>query len=265
MGVLPASTTTTASKHGRRSCAAVLDLGCRHGTPLAEALIGIGFEVYGIDASPVLAAEFSQMTTIEAFSLFSVMLLLAAMPSSSVALVVARSISAGRARGAWSALGIVVGDLMYVLCALLGLGVLAEWLGSLFVVIRYCGGAYLIWLGIRLIKSAPSEEIQPGSNLPFSPAADILAGLFLTLGDVKAILFYASLFPALVDMTLITPLDMCLVAVITATSVGGVKLTYVMLASKVVAQLRGKAASRVPRRLGGALMIGCGSVLVTKT
>src|SRR5690606_36018499 len=38
--------------------ATVLDLGCGHGIPLAKALSEYGFDVYGIDASPSLVAEF---------------------------------------------------------------------------------------------------------------------------------------------------------------------------------------------------------------
>jgi 2-polyprenyl-3-methyl-5-hydroxy-6-metoxy-1,4-benzoquinol methylase len=38
--------------------AAILDLGCGHGVPMAEALLDQGFAVHGIDASPTLVAEF---------------------------------------------------------------------------------------------------------------------------------------------------------------------------------------------------------------
>lgn len=38
--------------------ASILDLGCGHGSPIAEAMLADGFDVYGIDASPTLTAEF---------------------------------------------------------------------------------------------------------------------------------------------------------------------------------------------------------------
>ncbi len=40
--------------------AAILDLGCGTGVPVSEALIEDGFRVYGVDASPTLAAEFGR-------------------------------------------------------------------------------------------------------------------------------------------------------------------------------------------------------------
>ena len=205
------------------------------------------------------------MSLIEAMMLFLVMLPLAAMPSTSVALVVARSVSAGRVSGVFSALGIVVGDLVFVAIALIGMSLLAEWLGAFFSVVKYCGGAYLIWLGFSLLKSKSTPTDQRTTSRASSFAADFLAGLFLTLGDVKAILFYASLFPTLIDSRGIGLWDILLIMAITIVTVGGVKLGYVIFASKLVDRLRGRFASEVPRKFGGAMMIGCGSVLIAKT
>lgn len=200
----------------------------------------------------------------EALMLVLVMLPLAAMPSSSVALVVARSIGAGRLSGAFSALGIVAGDLVFVAMALIGMNALAEWLGGFFSVVKYCGGAYLVWLGISLVRSKSPPAVRHTAKPASSFAADFLAGLFLTLGDIKAIFFYASLFPALVDMESIGLRDISLIVAITVVTLGGVKLAYAIFASAVVAKLRGAVSPEAPRKLGGALMIGCGSVLIAK-
>ncbi|MFD0950567.1 LysE family translocator [Paraperlucidibaca wandonensis] len=204
------------------------------------------------------------MGTFEAFTLFLVMLPLAAMPSSSVALVVTRSVFFGRASGVVSALGIVAGDLIFVAMALVGVSVLAEWLGALFSVAKYCGGIYLIWLGVGILKSKSSLEFQLASTSKSSYLSDFVAGLFLTLGDVKAILFYASLFPALIDMKQVGLGEVVAISVITIVTVGGVKLIYAIFASRIVESLRHRVSSDLPRKLGGTLMIGCGSVLVTK-
>lgn len=47
-------------------------------------------------------------------------------------------------------LGVVLGDLLFYLLAILGLTAIAHWLVELFVVVKYLGGVYLIWLGVRL-------------------------------------------------------------------------------------------------------------------
>lgn len=200
----------------------------------------------------------------ESLTLLIVMLPLAAMPSASVALVVARSASAGRASGAAAASGIVAGDLLFIAMALLGMSLLAGWLGTMFSLVKYIGGAYLIFLGISLLRSKPLSTLQRRTTAMSSLLADFFAGLALTLGDIKAILFYASLFPMLVDMQHITLADTALITLITTITVGGVKMIYVLLATHIVDRLRDGLSSDMPRKFGGILMIGCGSALITK-
>ena len=72
-----------------------------------------------------------------------------------MALVVARSSTAGFANGSAVAAGIVVGDLVFVCLAVSGMTALAEVMGSSFLVLRYLAGAYLIWFGIGLMRSRP--------------------------------------------------------------------------------------------------------------
>lgn len=204
------------------------------------------------------------MGIFEALALIAVMIPLAAMPSSSVALVVARSVSSGRINGAFAALGIVAGDLVFIAMALLGMAVLAEQLGALFAVLKYVGGAYLIYLGINLLRSRPSLLVNRDKPSHTTLLADFLAGFVLTLGDVKAIFFYASLFPALIDVEQVGLREFSIIVAVTSLAVGGVKLVYVAFASQIAGHLRSKVSSAVPRNLGGVLMIGCGSALITK-
>lgn len=205
------------------------------------------------------------MNLFEATTLFLVMLPLAAMPSSSVALVLVRSANAGRMNGAMTAMGIVAGDLVFVAMALAGMSVLAEWLGAFFSIVKYVAGAYLIWLGYRLFTRDTSVPLQTGSQRTATYMADFLAGLFLTLGDVKAILFYASLFPTLIDMNQIGTWDVAMIVSITVATVGGVKLGYAYFAASIVNNLRGRISFETPRKLAGLLLVGCGSALILNT
>lgn len=204
------------------------------------------------------------MNPIEALSLVAMMVALAAMPSSSVALVVAKSISSGRLSGAVTAGGIVAGDLLFVAMALSGMTVLAEQLGALFIVVKYCSGAYLLYLGFHIFRSRPQLSAEGIEKRQLGSAADFFAGLTLTLGDVKALLFYASLFPALLDLRNINALAVGIIVFITVLSVGGVKLIYVLSAAKIAQRLRAQVTSVVPQKIGGAIMIGCGCLLITK-
>jgi threonine/homoserine/homoserine lactone efflux protein len=204
------------------------------------------------------------MNSLSIIALFGTMVLLAAIPSSSVALVLTRSVTLGVGNGISVALGIVFGDLVFVALAILGMSFLAETMGSFFAFVRYAGGAYLIWLGVTLLRS--KKTIHPTETSPskLSHAASFLSGLLLTLGDVKAILFYASLFPAFVDMDSLSAPDMAGIAVVTILAVGGVKIFYAFAARTIAARFRDRNAQRLARKSAGCCMIGAGTYIIMK-
>lgn len=168
------------------------------------------------------------------------MTLLALIPSVSVLAVTARSASSGFRHGVYVTLGIIAGDTVFIVLAILGLHLLAEAMGDSFVFIKYLGGAYLIWLGIRLWRSAAgATTAQTPANT--SAISSFMTGLLITLGDQKAILFYLGFFPAFMDLKALTVLDALIVIAIAAVAVGGVKLTYAYAASRAGVLVGAKA------------------------
>lgn len=204
------------------------------------------------------------MSIINILTLFLVIAALAMVPSASVGLVVVRTISAGFANGCAVAAGIVVGDLVFVFLALMGMAALSEIAGSFFLVLRYLAGAYLIWFGFSLIKSESSFRLDDPSLSNPNLSTSFMSGLFLTLGDIKAIFFYASLFPNFVELTSITSLDIGVIALLTIISVGGVKLSYVYFAKFVAVYAVNLRAEKAIKITTGSLMVGTGSYLISK-
>ncbi|NEQ43365.1 MAG: LysE family translocator [Leptolyngbya sp. SIOISBB] len=193
------------------------------------------------------------------------MLTLAAIPSTSVALVVTRSATSGLWHGTAVAVGIVLGDLIFALLAILGLTALSEIMGTLFLLIRYAAGIYLIWFGINLIKSR-NQTIQ----LKRSPStgglvASFLTGLLVTLGDVKAIFFYASLFPTFLELSTLSYAEIAQVFGVIIVTVGGVKLTYAVLAKKVAKIALPFSIAKQAKVASGSLMIGSGTYLIVRS
>lgn len=199
------------------------------------------------------------MTFGNAAALFGVMAVLAAIPSVSVLIVTVRSAASGFLHGVFAALGIVAGDIFYVAVAIFGLSVLADKMGDLFVLVKYLGGAYLVWLGIALLRSKPKtvEAGEAGESL----LSSFLTGLFITLGDQKAILFYLGFFPAFLDMSTISWLDAGIIVAITVVSVGGVKLGYAYMADRAGA-LAGSGFGRGMNRVAGSIVIAVGMFLI---
>jgi threonine/homoserine/homoserine lactone efflux protein len=205
------------------------------------------------------------MSAIEIISLFGIMVVLAAMPSTSVALVVIRSATLGFANGLSAVLGIILGDLIFILLAILGLSFVAETMGSLFVIIQYLGAGYLFWIGITLLKSKSLVKITLDKTAEKRHLiASFLAGFVLTLGDVKAIIFYVSLFPAFINLSSLHLGDILIVVFIMIISVGGVKTIYAFLATKIVCIAENYLFENIAKKVSGGLMIGVGSYLVVK-
>lgn len=206
------------------------------------------------------------MSVVDMLSLFAVMAALAALPSASVLLVIARAASLGARHGLAVAAGIVLADLLFVAAALLGLSMLADSLGGLFLLIKLLGAAYLIRLGFSLWRQAgaapPTATPSPATR---SLAASFLAGLLLTFGDIKAILFYASLLPLFVDLQTPAASDISALIVITLLAVGGVKSIYALSAQRAARALQARGLNTASRRLSAGLLMGAGGYLVVKS
>ncbi len=205
------------------------------------------------------------MTIIETITLFAIMLALAAIPSASVALVVTRSATLGVTNGIAVSAGIVLGDLVFILLALAGLSVMAQAMGSLFMIIKYLGAAYLLWLGYTLLTAKSTIEIPAqNSTGKRSLLASFLAGFMLTLGDIKAIVFYVSLFPVFIDLSSLQIADILIIVAVMVVSVGSVKLIYAFSALKVASLARRYKLDNAARKTAGGLMVGTGSYLIIK-
>lgn len=205
------------------------------------------------------------MNLYEAIPLFGIMVALAAVPGASVVLVVTRSATLGVANGIAVSAGIVLGDLVFLGLAILGLAAAAEALGSLFVFLKFMAGLYLLWLGFSLLWKSGGTEVVPGNvNGEGGLLASFLAGVVLTLADVKAIVFYASILPLFMDMSALQAPDIAAIVLITVFSVGGVKVVYAALANRVAAWARRAKLETTTRRVAGSLMLGAGGCLIVK-
>ncbi len=92
-----------------------------------------------------------------------------------------------------------------------------------------------------------------------------MAGFFLTLGDIKAIIFYASLLPVFVDLSAIQSSDILTLIFITIFSVGGVKAIYAIFSNKVAAYAQRTNMEVSARKTAGGILVGTGGYLIVKS
>ena len=204
----------------------------------------------------------SSLTLSTIVALFAAMVVLAFIPSISVITVSARAAASGFIHGVFTTFGIITADIFFILLAIFGLTVIAETMGSLFVLIKYFGGAYLIWLGIELWRSK-ARTIKAEGFVESSLLSSFLAGLFITLGDQKAILFYLVFFPAFIDLSTISYFDTAIVIVIATLAIGSAKLCYAYMASRA-SLLISQKTYKIINTVAGSILIATGIFLIAK-
>ncbi len=194
------------------------------------------------------------MTWQSTLTLFTAMLLLAALPSTSVWLVVGHSLSGGVRQGLAVAAGIVAADLLLIVVAISGLSLvttaLAPWSG----LIRSLSGLYLILLGWQRLRSAPKPlaTSDPAPSKTF--LASGLLGFSISLADQKALLFYFGFLPAFVESTALHGTDIAIIMAVAIVAVGGVKAIYALMATRLARQFQPQTQVQLQHLVG--LMLG---------
>lgn len=203
------------------------------------------------------------MTTTSLLALFSAMLLLAVVPGPAVFAIIARSFSSGFLRGLYMTMGLVLGDYVFIVLALFGLSALAEVMGTTFFVIKYLSAAYLIWLGYKLLTcKASSIEIEASTES--SLWSNFSAGLLITLGNPKAILFYVGFFPSFVNLAEVSTFDLVLIMAVATVVFGSVNLCYALLAVKAKGVFKSPDASAIINKTAGSIMVSTGALVAVK-
>ena len=196
-------------------------------------------------------------------AMLAVMLSLSIIPDASAVAVTARSLASGFRHGLMTMAGIVIGDYVFILIAVLGLNTLADAYSDIFQLVKYLGAAYLFFLGIQLFTSASLKVNITEISEP-SWKDNFICGLLITLGDPKAILFYLSFLPGFVDLAAITVDEVLAIMFIATVAVCVPKLIYIILAERARVAF---ASTRVKLRinlLAGCVMIATALYLVVK-
>jgi threonine/homoserine/homoserine lactone efflux protein len=134
-------------------------------------------------------------------SVFTLAYVLAvATPGPGVAAIIARSLGHGM-RGAPAFIaGFLVGDLVWFTFAATGLAMLAQTAYTVFLVVKYAGVAYLLYLAYRL-WTAPAKSMEASGEVSRErPSQLFLGSLALTLGNPKTMIFFLAVLPTVVEL-----------------------------------------------------------------
>lgn len=184
-------------------------------------------------------------------------------PGPGVTAVVARALGGGFWGAVPMVLGILAGDLLYLLFAIFGLAAVAALYAPVFVVIRWAGAAYLLYIAWQFWSARPgSEQVRARSDTRWRT---FLSGLALTLGNPKTIIFYLALLPTVVPldqpMTVLGFTELVAIIVVVLLAVG---CAYAGLAAAARELFRSPTAVRRLNRVASGMMASAAVFVVTQ-
>jgi threonine/homoserine/homoserine lactone efflux protein len=117
-------------------------------------------------------------------------------PGPTVLLVLSYALSKGRSVAVASASGVALGDLVAMTASLAGLGALVATSATLFTALKWVGAAYLVWLGFKLLRSAPSGGLGTiRTQRDVTPRGVFVHAAGVTALNPKSIAFFIAFVP----------------------------------------------------------------------
>ncbi|ANB96830.1 LysE family translocator [Vibrio parahaemolyticus] len=129
-------------------------------------------------------------------------LVLTASPGPSSLLCLSKGVSSGFRLALTTALGSLSAITIILTLSFTGLGVVIASSEFVFNIIKWCGAAYLIWLGIQAFRSKQNDFAKSDSALvSTSHVSAYTSGFIVGSSNPKAIIFFTALFPQFIDPT----------------------------------------------------------------
>lgn len=126
-------------------------------------------------------------------------LALIAAPGPAQALVISKTVAGGMRGGVLTGIGLNLGTLLHAAAAALGLSAVLATSATAFAVVKYVGAAYLVWLGIRALRTPPAGPTLP--SVASSSSSRSIVGEALVVGvlNPKVAIFFLAFLPQFVD------------------------------------------------------------------
>ena len=185
--------------------------------------------------------------------------LLAITPGPGIFYVLSRSLAGGRREGYLSAAGTFAGGLVHVLAAAVGVSAILVASRTAFEILRYAGAAYLIFLGIGMIRTRDTAIENISRKL--DPTRVFRQGILTEVLNPKTALFFLSFLPQFVNPRLSAVAVQFLLLGLISVSLNTIAdFVVVALAAPLGARLRSSTRFRRNQRaVSGLAMIGLGT------
>jgi threonine/homoserine/homoserine lactone efflux protein len=191
-------------------------------------------------------------------------LLLLSIPGPTVVLVLTYALTQGRRVAVASAAGVALGDFIAMTASLVGLGALVLASSTLFVALKWVGAAYLVWMGIGMIRSAGSAKAIQIEDAPqLSAGAVFRNAAVVTALNPKGIVFFIAFVPQFIrtDAALAPQFAILIATFVNLATIN--VLVYALLADRLRATIRRPSVLAWMTRIGGGVLIAMGVLTAT--
>lgn len=191
------------------------------------------------------------------------LLVAAGSPGPSIAALVARVIAKGF-RDVFPFLAAMwIGEAIWLSMAVFGLAFVAQSFHLAFVIVKWAGVAYLAYLAWKM-WFAPVDVGDQAMPRAESPIRLFMAGMSVTLGNPKIMMFYLALLPTIIDLGQVTlvgwaELTLTMVAVLIA-----IDLTWVLAANQARRLLKSARAVKIANRISATTMAGAAAAIASR-
>jgi threonine/homoserine/homoserine lactone efflux protein len=186
-------------------------------------------------------------------------------PGPGVLLTLTNSIRYGFFGAIGGIVGIAFGTFIVAGLSATSVGVILATSAMAFMVMKYIGAAYLIYLGIKLWRS-PITKLDTSSRTAGNIKVQFLEGLTIQLTNPKAVFFFMSIFPQFVDFSSSQYVSKFLMLVVTYSSLNLlIHFLYAYLARSARNWLSTEKGGRIVNRAGGGIFVLFGIGLASTT
>jgi homoserine/homoserine lactone efflux protein len=182
-------------------------------------------------------------------------------PGPTILLVLSYALSKGRSVALASAAGVALGDLVAMSASLAGLGALVMASATMFSVLKWVGAAYLVWLGVKLLRSAPSGGLNTVATGPEVGARAVFAhAAAVTALNPKSIAFFIAFVPQFIrsDSALMPQFAILIATFVGLAAVNA--LAYALMADRLRRYVARPGFITNITRVGGLTLIAMGLV-----
>jgi homoserine/homoserine lactone efflux protein len=184
---------------------------------------------------------------------------LSATPGPAVLFVLAQAVRRGASKSVWASLGILSANGAYFVLSATSLGTILLASYNLFLVIKWLGAAYLVYLGLRCFFGKTSVM-----SLPELKTARVASwriwrdGFFVQGANPKALLFFTAILPQFIDTSRSVPWQVLILGVSSIFVEFLILLSYGQLAARAVSAARNPRFEKLTNRIAGTLLVGAG-------